>query len=196
MTRMSRVVLTSMAVTVASFGSAIRAQADPVTIAIADLDALRLVGTTPGATLTLFGTVANNTLSVLFLNSSGGRLNANDPPDSPIVLDASFHIRPNRDTYVLQPGQMTARIPFVTLFISPSSPNPSLTSGSINICGGSSAGACDSLGEAFYSVRVATDLPLPTPEPGTFMLLGTGFGGLVAAARRKRQARVLCDANK
>jgi hypothetical protein len=176
------------AVTIATCGSAIRAHADPLTIAIADLDALRLVGTAPGGTLTLFGTVANNTSSVLFLNSSGGRLNDNDPQNSLIVLNASFYIRPNGNTYILQPGQMTARIPFVTLFINPSAPNPSLTAGSINICGGSSAGACDSLGQAFYSIRVATAPPLPTPEPGTMMLLGTGFAALVTAARRKRQA--------
>lgn len=184
MTRMPRVLLTSMAIAVVSLSSAIPALADPVTIAIADLDALRLVGTTPGANLTVFGTVANNTSSVLFLNSSGGRLNENDPADSAIVLDATFHIRLNRDTYVLQPGQVTARIPFVTLFISPNSPNPSLTSGSIAICGGSSASACDSLGQAFYSVRVATAPPVPTPEPGTMILLGTGFAGLVVRARR------------
>jgi hypothetical protein len=187
---MPRVLLTVMAIAVASLGSAIRAQADPVTIAIADLDALRLVGTTPGATLTVFGTVANNTSSVLFLNSSGGSSNDNDPANSVIVLDSSFHIRPGGNTYVLQPREVTARIPFVTLFISPGSPNPSLTTGSILICGGASTSACDSLGEAFYSVRVSTAPPVPTPEPGTMMLLGTGCAGLVARARRKRQARI------
>lgn len=190
MTRMPRVLLIAMAIAVASLGSAIRAQADPVTIAIADLDALRLTGTTPGTTLTIFGTIANNTSSVLFLNSSGGGLNDNDPVDSSIVLDAAFHIRPNRDTYVLQPGEVTGRIPFVTLFINPGSPNPSLTTGSIAICGGASTSACDQLGEAFYSVRVATAQPVPTPEPGTMMLLGTGCAGLVVRARRKRQARI------
>jgi len=193
MTRMPRALLTSMAIAVASLSSAIPALADPVTIAIADLDALRLVGTTPGARLTIFGTVANNTSSVLYLNDSGGQHNDNDPTDSNIVLDALFYIDRTLDTYVLQPGQVTARIPFVTLFISPSSPNPSLTSGSVEICGGSSASACDSLGEAFYSIRVATAPPIPTPEPGTMMLLGTGFAGLVARARRKRQARIILE---
>lgn len=190
MTRMPRVLLTAMAIAVASLGSAIRAQADPITIAIADSDALRLAGTTPGSTLTVFGTVANNTSSLLFLNGSGGSHNDNDPVDSAIVLNATFHIRPDRDTYVLQPGEVTGRIPFVTLFINPSSPTPSLTTGSIAICGGSSTGACDALGQAFYSVRVATAPPVPTPEPGTMMLLGTGCAGLVVRFRGKRRARL------
>jgi hypothetical protein len=148
----------------------ISVQADPITISIANLNNLSAM---PGAAPTLFGTLMNNTSEVLFVNSSGGSHNHNVPPDTNIVLDAIFHIRPDLTTYTLQSGQTTALIPLLTLFINPFAPVPSLTSGSIDLCGGSGPSACNSLGQAFYTIAIGT--PATTPEPATLLLIGTGF---------------------
>lgn len=119
-------------------GSAISASADPITINIVNQN----LQTTPGATFLLSGTLTNTTASVLFVNSSGGVSNMNQPPNTNIVLDATFFIRPNLTTFVLQPGQSTGVVPLVSLFINPAAPDPSLTSGTIEICGGADPLAC------------------------------------------------------
>jgi hypothetical protein len=174
-----RLVLT-LAIAVASLaGSTVRSEADPLTISIADLDALRLVGTTPGSNVTLFGSLTNNSLSTLFLNGSGGASNDNDPPNTNIVLFPFFYIgnAPGQDPFVLAPGQSTGLTRFATLSINPSAPVPSLTSGSIEICGGADAQACELLGRSFYSIRVSTTPPVPTPEPSSIVLLASALAG-------------------
>jgi hypothetical protein len=189
MTRLWRLGLT-LAIAVASLaGSIARAEADPLTISIADLDALRLFGTTPGSNVTLFGTVTNNSLSPLFLNGSGGASNDNDPPDTNIVLFPFFYIgnAPGQDPFVLAPGQSTGLTRLVTVSINPSAPVPSLTSGSVEICGGADAQACELLGRAFYSIRVADTPPAPTPEPASIILLASGLAGTVMRVRRDRR---------
>jgi hypothetical protein len=160
-----------------------------LTISIADLDTLRLVGTTPGATVNLFGSVSNNTQSTLFLNGSGGASNTNIPPNTNIVLFPFFWVGngSSQTPYVLTPGQSTGQIRFATLFINPSAPVPSLTSGSVEICGGADAQACQPLGTAFYSIRVAVTPPTPTPEPASMILLASGLAGTVASVRRTRR---------
>jgi hypothetical protein len=158
-----------------------RAFADPITIAIANVDHLRAV---PGSALTLFGTLTNNTMSILNVNSSGGALNINNPPGARIVLDATFHIRWDLDRYLLLPGQMTGLIPLLTLFINPAAPDPSQTNGSIEICGGLTPAACDQLGRVFYGVAVSTAPPAPTPEPTTLLLFTSGLA--VVLGRRFR----------
>ena len=71
MSFLCRSILMLAVVTAGVVGPVARSEADPLTISIADLDALRLVGTSPGATVNLFGTLRNNTQSTLFLNGSG-----------------------------------------------------------------------------------------------------------------------------
>jgi hypothetical protein len=170
-------------------GPVARSEADPLTISIADLDALRLVGTSPGATVNLFGTLRNNTQSTLFLNGSGGASNDNDPPNTNIVLFPFFYIGagPGQDHYILGPGEATGLVRFATLGISPDAPVPSLTSGSVEVCGGADASACEMLGRQFYSIRVATEAPVPTPEPASMLLLASGLAGTVASVRRQRR---------
>jgi hypothetical protein len=136
----------------------------------------------------LSGTITNNTTSVLFINSSGGVTNINQPPGSNIVLDATFFIRPNLTTYVLQPGQSTGVIPLVSLLINPAAPNPSLTSGTIDICGGASAAACDPLGSVPFIVGIGRPPETPVPEPATLSMLGAGLAGIAAGVCRRRRA--------
>ena len=186
MSRLSRFIATTLYLAVFCLGSAVIAKADPVTIVLFDPASFQ---TTPGATILLSGTITNNTTSVLFVNSSGGALNLNQPPGSNIVLDATFFIRPNLTTYVLQPGDSTGVVPLVSLLIHPGAPNPSLTSGTIEICGGATAAACDQLGSVSFTVGVGRSPLVPVPEPTTVSMLGAGLAGLAAGVRRRRRAR-------
>ena len=164
-----------------SLSSAISVSADPITINIVNQGNLQ---TFPGATLILSGTLTNTTSSILFVNSSGGTSNINQPPNSNIVLDATFFIRPNLTTYILQPGQSTGVVPLVSLFINPAAPTPSFTSGTIEVCGGAGPSACDPLGVVSYTISVNTSVP----EPTTMLLLGTGLATIATGAHRRRRA--------
>lgn len=182
MPRARKVLVALLTFFVLGFVSVSSAQADPITVSLVNQNNL---GTVPGAAITLIGTLTNNSSSVLYINSSGGAVNINVPPNSNIVLDATFHIRPDSSTYILQPGQTTNLIPFVTLFINRNAPDPSITSGFIEICGGSSPTACNHLSKVNYSIRVSAQ---PVPEPATIFLAGTGLAGLIVAARKRRAA--------
>ena len=186
MRRTSRFLAPVFCFAVLCLGSAIDAKADPITISLFDPSSLQ---TAPGSTILLSGTITNNTAFVLFVNSSGGALNINQPPGSNIVLDATFFIRPNLTTYVLQPGQSTGVVPLVSLLINSAAPNPSLTSGTIEICGGATAAACDQLGSVSFTVGIGRSPETPVPEPAALSMLGAGLAGIAAGVCRRRMSR-------
>ena len=185
-----RFVASFLLLIVIGLGSAIGVSADPITISI-HLPPSGFLQTAPGSTVIVNGTLTNTTSSTLFVNSSGGAANMNQPPDANIVLSATFFIGPNMTTYVLQPGQSTDIVDFVRLFINPAAPDPSVTGGTIEVCGGADPLACNPLGIAGYSIIVSRT-PVPTtsvPEPTTMLLLGTGLAGIATSAYRRRRAR-------
>lgn len=186
MSRLRRFIAPAFYLAALCLGSAATAKADSITIGLFDPASFQ---TTPGSTIVLSGTITNNTTSVLFINSSGGAVNINQPPGSNIVLDATYFIRPNLTTYVLQPGESTGVVPLVRLLINPNAPNPSLTSGTIDICGGASASACEQLGSVSFTVGVGRSPLVPVPEPATVTMLGAGLAGVAAGVRRRRRAR-------
>lgn len=186
MSRLSRFIAPAFFLAALCLGPAATAKADPVTITLFDPASFQ---TTPGSVIVLSGTITNNTSSALFINSSGGSVNINQPPGSHIVLDATYFIRPNLMTYFLQPGESTAVVPLVRLDIHPGAPNPSLTSGTIELCGGATAGACDRLGSVSFTVGIGRSPLVPVPEPATISMLGAGLAGLAAGVRRRRRAR-------
>lgn len=178
----NRFIASSFFLVVLGLSSAICVSADPITISIVNQN----LQTVPGATFVLSGTLTNTTSSILFVNSSGGASNfPNQPPDSNIVLDATFFIRPNLTTFVLQPGESTGVVPLVSLFINPAAPDPSFTSGTIEVCGGADPLACERLGVVPYTIMVSTE---PVPEPTTMVLLGTGLAAIATRAYRRRRA--------
>jgi hypothetical protein len=126
----------------------------------------------PGSTLTYTATVfapAGNTGNV-FLNADSFNV------ANPVTLDDTDFIF--NAPFFLSPGQ-SATFDIFTLSLPLGIPVDVTYFGSFTILGGVDGGASDGLGSQDFSATV-------TPEPSSFMLLGSGITGLIAVVRRKR----------
>ncbi len=124
----------------------------------------------PGDTVTFEATVSAPITNVadIFLNGDSGNLGALSIDDSDFFANAPFFLNPgDSDTFDI----FTVTIPVGT---------PSNTYvGFFEILGGADIDANDTLGIVNFSVAVS-------PEPSSFLLLGSGLAGLVGVVRRKR----------
>lgn len=124
----------------------------------------------PGDTVTFEATVSAPITNVadIFLNGDSGNLGALSIDDSDFLANAPFF---------LNPGD-SATFDIFTVAIPVGTPQGTYV-GFFEILGGVDGNASDALGIVNFSVAVS-------PEPSSFLLLGSGLAGLVGVVRRKR----------
>ena len=131
-----------------------------------------LLGAHPGNTVTFEATVSapNSNTGDIFLNGDSANLGTLTVDDDDFFLNAPFF---------LAPGQ-TATFDIFSVAIPLGTPMGTY-GGFFEILGGADGG-----GHEHRSAPSPFSVAVATPEPSSFMLLGSGLAGLVGMVRRKR----------
>jgi hypothetical protein len=149
--------------------SSAAAFADTVTFTLST--PTQYLGGTAGGTVTydVTATASASNGADVFLN--GDSFNVGAPltlDDTDFFANAPFFLAPgDSDTF----DMFTVTVPAGTM--------PGNYSGFFTVLGGADGGAGNALGTVNFVTTV-------TPEPGSFILLGSGMAGLVGVVRRKR----------
>jgi hypothetical protein len=152
------------------------AKADPLPLTLT----LDLVAQQAGAgqTVTFDGTITNTgSGDVVFLNDVSINL------DSPLTLDAGPFF--NNAPFSLNPSSSSGDIGLFNVFIPIGTPD-GIYAGSFGILGGGPTDVTDTVGTVSFNVDVTS---AATPEPSSFLLLGTGIFGLMIVAASKLNMR-------
>jgi hypothetical protein len=149
-------------------GLSAAAHADTITFTLTDPD--QSISAQAGGTLTYEVTASapGSNGAAVFLNGDSGNVGGLSIDDSDFFANAPFF---------LDPGQ-SATFDEFTVGVPPGTP-VGVYSGFFEVLGGATGGSGDELSTVDFVTNV-------TPEPGSFVLLGSGLMGLVGIVRRKR----------
>jgi hypothetical protein len=148
-----------------------RVNADSVTLTLGS------VSGTPGSTVTVDGTITNDSLNTVYLNSES------------YTLAVPFLNGDNTDFFLnaplsLAPGTNSGLIALFSFEIGAGTPAGSYSGNFLDIVGGGPGDFTDVLTSSGYSVTVVSST---VPEPGALILLTTGLLGLLPLRRRMRR---------